>query len=63
MLRGQLVCVRLVVHVIVHNGLKGVVGVRSHFDVVFVREYRVQDTFPLHPPSVNVDCRQRLPIS
>ena len=41
MLRGQLVCVRLVVHVIVHNGLKGVVGVRSHIRSLFVREYEV----------------------
>ena len=31
---------------------------RSHLCIVNVREYEVQDTFPLHPPSVTVDCRQ-----
>ena len=63
-------CVRRVVHVIVHIGLKllkvclSVATLfRSHICSLFVREFRVQDIFPLHPPSVNVDCRQRLPIS
>ena len=31
---------------------------RSHLCIVNVREYEVQDTFPLHTPSVTVDCRQ-----
>ena len=41
------------VRAIVRNVLQVVHVVRED-----VREYEVQDTLPLHPPSVTVDCRQ-----
>ena len=58
------------VRVIDRNVLKHVhvmrEGVRSAVAIIVYRtcfrEYEVQGIFPLHSPSVTVDCRQLLPI-
>ena len=49
--------------VVMRKGVRNVVAIRSYFCIVNVREYEVQGFFPLHSPSVTVDCRQLSPIS
>ena len=62
---GVLVVHRIVLKrdVVMRKVVRNVVAICTYLPWPFVREYEVQGLIPLHPPSVNADCRQLLPIS
>ena len=49
--------------IVVRKVVRNVVAIYTYLTKSFVREHEVQGLSPLHPPSVNVDCRQQKPIS